>query len=46
MINKDARRDRELRVELRRLIVKTHPGHFWNVIFPQFMHAVLIILCI
>ena len=30
MINEDAPQDRELRVELRRLIVETHPGRYWN----------------
>jgi hypothetical protein len=46
LINEDDRQDRELRVELCKLVVKTHHGHFWNDFSPSFMHATLIILCI
>jgi hypothetical protein len=30
LINKDDHRDRELRVQLRRLVVETHLGHFFK----------------
>jgi hypothetical protein len=33
MINKDGRHERELRVELYRLVVETQLGHLWNVSF-------------
>lgn len=33
LINEDNRQERKLRIELSRLVVKTHLGCFWNV-FP------------
>ena len=33
MINKDDHQKHELHVELHRLVVETHLGHFWNFVF-------------